>query len=85
MNRVQVIKETSRVFPNLSDCQLCLQWCLYVYDDGTTENGYRFIWRKDNGNMRPDRGQARIPSIEVATELIQKAKAEGWGNHEGEM
>ena len=62
---------------------LSFQWCLYVYDDGTSENGYRFIWRKPDGSLQPARGQARIPSISEAEKLIEVAKNEGWGDLEG--
>lgn len=59
---------------------LCLQWCRYNYDDGTHEEGYRFIWRRPNGNLQPAMGQARIPNLYMAEALINKARAEGWGN-----
>jgi len=62
---------------------LAFQWCLYVYDDGTSENGYRFIWRRPGGNLQAARGQARIPSIQHAEALMQVAKDEGWGDLEG--
>lgn len=34
--------------------------------------------------MKPTRGQARIPSIGLAAELIERAKSEGWGDHDGD-
>ena len=49
--RVQVIKEVKK--DDGGPWKLCLQWCLYVYDDGTSENGYRFIWRKPDGSLQP--------------------------------
>ncbi|UAK17546.1 hypothetical protein [Sporolactobacillus terrae] len=58
---------------------LCFQWCTYHYSDGTSENGYRFIWRRPDGSLQPAMGQARIPNIFVAETLMSKAKAEGWG------
>lgn len=60
--------------------ELCLQWCLYVYDNGTSEHGYRFIWRRPGGNLVPARGQTRIPSLQYVKELVNKAKKEGWDN-----
>jgi len=63
------------------DWALCLQWGKYVYDDGTEEKGYRFIWRKPNGNLQPARGQARLPSLKVAGMLIQAAREAGWGEY----
>lgn len=45
--RVQVIRQAMTGDPDIADeWKLCFQWCLYVYDDGTSENGYRFIWRR---------------------------------------
>lgn len=61
------------------DWVLCFQWCNYKYDDGTSELGYRFIWRDREGHLQAARGQARIPNVFVAESLIAKAKAEGWG------
>ena len=63
---------------------LCFQWCRYVYDDGRTEHGYRFIWRRPNGNLQAGRGQARIPSIDQALQLIEIARSEGWADYKGE-
>ena len=63
--------------------QLCFQYGRYEYgNDIEPENGYRFIWRRPNGNMQAARGQARIPSIADIKYLISKAKEEGWGNYE---
>ena len=61
------------------DWQLFLQWVLYVYEDGTSENGYRYIWRRPDGSLQPARGQARIPSLRVAQDLMARATQEGWG------
>ena len=82
-NRVQVIKEASKGFEG-GDWRLCFQWCLYVYDNGTSEHGYRFIWRKENGNLQGARGQARIPSVRDIDDLVAKARVEGWANYDGD-
>ena len=79
-NRVQVIKETRL---EEKETTLCFQWVLYVYEDGTSEYGYRCIWRRD-GKLLPSRGQARIPSIAALEKLVAQAKREGWGNHAAE-
>ncbi len=80
--RVQVIKETMTADPKLTkNWELCFQWCLYVYDDGSTENGYRFIWRRSDGSLQPARGQARLPSIPQAIRLMADAMEQGWGNN----
>ncbi len=81
--RVQVIQET-RTTETRQDWVLCLQWCQYVYDAGTSEHGYRFIWRRPDGSLQPARGQARIPNLAIASELVANARAEGWGNHQGD-
>ena len=83
MARVQVIEETHKEEKEIGkgDWVLCLQWVRYLYDDGGMEEGYRFIWRRPNGNLQAARGQARIPSLEHAEELIKQAKKEGWGDH----
>ena len=72
MARVQVLK-------SVSEGRLCFQWCRYIYDNGETEMGYRFIWRREDGTLQAARGQARLPSIKFAQQLMAKAKAEGWG------
>lgn len=83
--RVQIINEVQTNDPQKTqDWELCFQWCLYVYDDGGSENGYRFIWRRPDGSLQPARGQARIPSIPKAEELLEKARAAGWGNYDAD-
>jgi hypothetical protein len=73
MARVQVLK-------SVSEGRLCFQWCRYIYDNGERpETGYRFIWRREDGTLQAARGQARLPSIKHAEQLIAKAKAEGGG------
>ena len=58
--------------------RLCFQWGTYHYDDGTTQKGYRFIWRRPNGHLQAARGQARIPSGEDIFELLTLATKAGW-------
>lgn len=83
MARVQVIKEaTLHPDPGPDDWTLWLQWGRYFYDDGSMNYGYRFIWRRPGGALQAARGQARIPSMEEAEQLIAKAKKEGWGNYD---
>lgn len=82
--RVQVVQEVVDGDGNSdSSWRLCFQWCNYVYDDGSIEQGYRFIWRRPDGSLQPARGQARIPSIAVARDLMRRAEESGWGNNEG--
>lgn len=68
---------------------LCFQWCRYVYDaedgeDRHDQRGYRFIWRRPDGTLQAARGQARIPSIQDAMELMEAARKAGWGDQRGE-
>jgi hypothetical protein len=81
--RVQIIEETCTDY-GAGKWNLCFQWCLYVYEDGTSEKGYRFIWRRADGSLQPARGQARIPDIPTLEELVEKAKQQGWGAHSGD-
>lgn len=87
--RVQVRREV--IEGNSDDInawRLCFQWCLYAYDDGTSEFGYRFIWRhpiSEGGGLQPARGQARIPSIRRARALMDRAFNEGWGDYDADQ
>jgi len=74
---VTVLKSTEIDMPRNE--KLCFQWCRYNYGDGGKQNGYRFIYKKANGNLQPARGQARLPSVEIIHELVEKAKKAGWG------
>jgi hypothetical protein len=79
--RIQVVNET----PAKHDgkWQLRLQWCRYLFADGTMQHGYRFIWLRPDGSLQATRGQARIPSFAATQRLFQQAKAEGWGEFDG--
>jgi len=76
MARVQVIRQVRQ--GEQGDWNLCFQWCQFNYDDGTSQRGYRFIWRRENGNLQAARGQARIPDAATLENLIQRATEEGW-------
>lgn len=75
--KVDVIKEVPKNIKE-PDWKLCFQWCKYNYDNGTNEFGYRFIWRDDKNHLKPQRGQARIPSIIEMQNLLDEAKNDGW-------
>lgn len=62
----------------LGEWNLCFQWGRYDYDDGSSEMGYRFIWKDEDDRLRPQRGQARIPSASDLFRLIQMAAEAGW-------
>lgn len=82
--RVQVLREAIHPGHVANDWRLCFQWARYVYDDGQVLHGYRFIWRRDDNSLQAARGQARIPSLEDAETLFRIARAEGWGQHDGD-
>lgn len=82
MARVRVIKEATCTDPRATS--LCFQWCQYLYDDGSSEYGFRFVWRGENGNILPLRGQARIPSMKVIEGFIKQAVKEGWAENTDE-
>ncbi len=79
MARVQVINEVTD--GQKGEWVLCFQWCRYIYDDGSMQYGYRFIWRRPEGSLQAARGQARLPSIEAAKKLMEMADKGGWGGN----
>ena len=82
--RVVVFNEA--IHPNhpLGEFRLCLQWVRYMSDSGDTQDGYRFIWRRDDNSLQAARGQARIPSRADAEMLFRMACDGGWGDKVGE-
>ena len=75
--RVEIIHEVPAPLPQ-GEWVLCFHWCRYWYADGTTEEGYRFMWRDEKGRLKPTRGRARIPSADELEDLIAQAKQAGW-------
>jgi hypothetical protein len=73
---VQVMRSVTAMPPN--QWRLCFQRCLYHYDSGDIETGFRFIWMDPQGRLRPQRGQARIPTMADMFKLAKMAEAEGW-------
>lgn len=69
--------------PDYADWNLCFQFGIYNYDatqadaPGEAEAGYRFIWRRKNGNLQGARGQARLKPQWMAI-LTGKAAQNGW-------
>ena len=76
MARVRIINEVTA--DDLNDWQLHFQWCEYLYDDGTSQLGYRFIWRRPDGSLQAARGQVRIPGVNSISELTELARNAGW-------
>ncbi len=64
----------------IGEWTLFFQKCIYHYDDGSEDHGYRFIWKDPDGKLRPQRGQARIPDKKALDELITQAIKAGWWN-----
>lgn len=78
--RVIPLNETQFIdVPGKEGWTICLQWCIYSYNDGTNKHGYRFIWRKPDGKLQAARGQARIPNLSIVSQLMAQANEEGWG------
>ena len=63
---------------NSGEWTLCFQKVTYHYDDGSAQDGFRFIWRRPDGSLQAARGQARIESYEQMMALINQAKNEGF-------
>lgn len=80
--RVQVLNEVDPA--PAGSWRLCFQRVRYVYEDGDMHEGYRFIWRRPNGSLQAARGQARIPSLQVARQLMQQAEKQGWGHFDAD-
>ena len=41
---------------NSGEWTLCFQKVTYHYDDGSTQDGFRFIWRRPDGSLQAARG-----------------------------
>jgi hypothetical protein len=82
----QIMQARVVIFEQINEHDRPNEWCLsfqrvrYVYANGETEDGFRFIWIRPNGKLQAARGQARIPRISDALGLIQRAIERGWGN-----
>tara|TARA_R110001606_G_scaffold146950_1_gene286890 strand:+ start:112 stop:360 length:249 start_codon:yes stop_codon:yes gene_type:complete len=76
MNRFEIKHEVSNGKKN--EWRLCFHYGTYHYENGESENGYRFIWRKPDNKLQPARGQARIPNAKELFKLITLASQEEW-------
>jgi len=75
--RVEIHQEVK--LPGNKGWHICFQEVTYhYYDEGWSEYGYRFIWRRPGGSLQPARGQARIPNRVTLERLLKKAKSAGW-------
>lgn len=75
--RIQILNQVpQRLTPNVWN--LCFQEAIYHYNDGTSEHGYRFIWRRPNNSLQAARGQARLPDARTTDNLLNSARTMGW-------
>ena len=77
MARVEIHKEVPKELKH-GEWNLCFQKVTYHYDDGSTQDGCRFIWRRPDGSLQAARGQARIETYEQMKGLIEQAKQAGF-------
>ena len=66
--RISIIDEVSI---KLKEETLCLQYCIYDYGDNDRNKAYRFIRRDPEGRLKPQRGQAGIPNLELVDKLLK--------------
>ena len=79
MARFKIYQEVTNSPDNeIEEWKLYFQSGKYIYDDGESDEGYRFIWRRPDGTLQAARGQARIPSKKDILELLDLASKEGW-------
>ena len=70
--RVQVLREVKR---KLEDGEtLCLQQVFYDHGQGEGDFAFRYIRRDEKGHMKAQRGQAALPNLDLAGELISELK-----------
>ena len=83
MANVEILNEVCETTPTNS-WRLCFQFCRFKFDDGSYQDGYRFIWRRPDNSLQAARGQARIPSIARLLCLVALAIQNGWGGKDGD-
>ena len=76
MARFKRICEVQKVGDS-KEWRLCFHYGTYHYDKGDSEKGFRFIWKED-GKLKPQRGQARIPSLKDLFDMLALASKDGW-------
>lgn len=86
MDQARVVILNEKWIQKQNKCKLCFQYCRYEYGDEkrTTQFGYRFIWRKQDGTLQGARGQARIPSLADIQYLTGMALSDGWGHYKND-
>jgi hypothetical protein len=76
--KVEIHDEVKVPNPDGGKWEICFHRVTYHYDDDSTEEGYRFMWRRPDGTLQAARGQARIPDAATHDSLIRAAKSAGW-------
>ena len=75
--KVQIEAEVPTRTPQEDDWTRHFQKVIYHYEDGQSEKGFRFIWRRPDGSLQAARGQARIPGRKELEDLVALAEQEG--------
>ena len=75
------ICEVSCEIDDIGECgqtgtRLYLQKCIFQYDSGIEELGYRVIRKLPSGDYNPYRGQDCIPTLAMARKLIDMMEEE---------
>ena len=81
MTEIEVICEVSCSIEDMGEygeagTRLCFQKCLFRYDSGIMEKGYRFIRCSPGGIYHTSRWQACIPTITMAKKLLHRMEEE---------
>ena len=75
MARFHVLKEVTNEMDDGDT--LCLQQGIYDYENQTGDVGFRFIRRETKSwNLKAQRGQARIPTLDMLRELLDLMEKE---------
>lgn len=75
--RITILAEVPRRLQDEDDWTLHFQKVIYHYEDGQSDKGFRFIWRRPDGSLQAARGQARIPGRKELEDLVALAEREG--------
>lgn len=78
---INILKEVPRRLETDDDWTLHFQKVVYHHENGSSEDGFRFIWRRPDGTLQAARGQARIPGRQELMDLINQAEKEGLFNN----
>lgn len=60
------------------DWRLCFQLCELVNEQGSLEQGYRFVWRGPDDSLESVKSHSGMFSSNDMYELMQLATVDGW-------